>query len=166
MNAGGGKWEHNPQHRGGTPYSDRATANKYGGTARGDSLNSRQASARQQGARPSTGTANRAGGAGAGNRAAGGAGGRADASGLAAHQYGGSASRAPPRARRRGSGGGDRVGNRSVPKSSGSTVQHSAAAPAATAAQRPGQQLARRLQHGVHGGGMRGGGGRGGGGRR
>ncbi len=29
-------WQHNPQHRGGAPYSDRSTANKYGGTARGD----------------------------------------------------------------------------------------------------------------------------------
>ena len=30
---------------GGAPYSDRATANKYGGTARGDSMSNRQASA-------------------------------------------------------------------------------------------------------------------------
>jgi hypothetical protein len=44
----GNKWQHNPQHRGGTPYSDRATANKFGGNARGDSLSSRQSSARQQ----------------------------------------------------------------------------------------------------------------------
>ena len=33
-----GNWSHNPQHRGGAPYSDRATANRYGGTARGESL--------------------------------------------------------------------------------------------------------------------------------
>ena len=32
------RWQHNPQHRGGAPYSNQATANKYGGTARGDSL--------------------------------------------------------------------------------------------------------------------------------
>lgn len=44
----GNRWQHNPQHRGGTPYSDRATANKFGGNARGDSLSSRQTSARQQ----------------------------------------------------------------------------------------------------------------------
>ena len=44
----GNKWQHNSQHRGGAPYSDRATANKYGGTARGESLSNRQASARQQ----------------------------------------------------------------------------------------------------------------------
>jgi len=44
----GNKWQHNAAHRGGTPYSDRATANRYGGNARGDSLTSRQSSARQQ----------------------------------------------------------------------------------------------------------------------
>jgi Protein of unknown function (DUF3300) len=27
-------WQHNAQHRGGTPYGNRATANKYGGTVR------------------------------------------------------------------------------------------------------------------------------------
>jgi hypothetical protein len=41
------QWQHNPQHRGGAPYGDRATANKFGGTARGDSLSTRQANARQ-----------------------------------------------------------------------------------------------------------------------
>jgi Protein of unknown function (DUF3300) len=59
----GGTWQHNPQHRGGAPYSNRATATQYGGTTRGDSLARRQASARQQ---PSninrgTNTANRSG---------------------------------------------------------------------------------------------------------
>jgi hypothetical protein len=41
-------WRHNAAHRGGTPYRDRTTANRYGGTARGDSLTNRQSSARQQ----------------------------------------------------------------------------------------------------------------------
>jgi hypothetical protein len=41
-------WQHNPQHRGGTPYSNKATATQYGGTARGDSMSTRQANARQQ----------------------------------------------------------------------------------------------------------------------
>jgi hypothetical protein len=41
-------WQHNPQHRGGAPYRDRATADRFGGTARGDSLTNRQAGARQQ----------------------------------------------------------------------------------------------------------------------
>ena len=44
---GGNNWQHNPQHRGGAPYSNGATARKYGGTARGDSMTTRQAKARQ-----------------------------------------------------------------------------------------------------------------------
>ena len=46
--SGRGNWQHRPEHRGGAPYRDRATANKYGGAARGDSLSQRQAGARQQ----------------------------------------------------------------------------------------------------------------------
>jgi Protein of unknown function (DUF3300) len=48
------KWGHNPKHRGGTPYSNKQTANKYGGTARGE--------ARQPAA--GAGTRSAAGGAG------------------------------------------------------------------------------------------------------
>lgn len=69
---GGNTWQHNPQHRGGAPYSNRATANRYGGNARGDSMAARQASARQsqastrsgggRGAQPSSMSANRGGG--------------------------------------------------------------------------------------------------------
>jgi hypothetical protein len=36
VNRYGGSWNHNPAHRGGAPYADRTTANRYGGTARGD----------------------------------------------------------------------------------------------------------------------------------
>jgi len=43
-----GRWQHNPQHRGGAPYRDRGTANRFGGTTRGDSLANRQSNARQQ----------------------------------------------------------------------------------------------------------------------
>ncbi len=43
----GNNWQHNPQHRGGAPYDNRATAKQEGGTARGDSMATRQASARQ-----------------------------------------------------------------------------------------------------------------------
>jgi hypothetical protein len=84
--AGGGgardRWQHNPQHRGGAPYRDRATADRFGGTTRGDSLANRQAGARQQVGRQGGnlasnragggGTSNRAGGAGLGNGASGG----------------------------------------------------------------------------------------------
>lgn len=66
----GNKWQHNPQHRGGAPYSNRSTANKYGGTARGDSLSSRQSSARQQVSRQGGNLPS------ASNRSSGGAGGR------------------------------------------------------------------------------------------
>jgi hypothetical protein len=63
-------WQHNPQHRGGAPYSDRATANRFGGTARGDSLASRQANARQQVSRQGGNLrSNAVGTSGAGNRA-------------------------------------------------------------------------------------------------
>ena len=80
VNSGNSNWQHNPQHRGGAPYSDRSTANKYGGTARGDSMQSRQNNARQNQARqqPSAGnrggtnagnmSSNRGSGASAGNR--------------------------------------------------------------------------------------------------
>jgi hypothetical protein len=98
-NRGNGNWQHNPQHRGGAPYGDRATANKFGGTTRGDSLNSRQTQARQQGG---AGTGNRAGGAGVSDRAAGG-GGLSDRSG-----GGGAGDR--PSAGSRDVGGGDRGG--------------------------------------------------------
>src|SRR5262249_41817105 len=68
------KFQHNPQQRGGAPYSDRSTANKYGGTARGDSLSQRQAGARQQASRQggNVGSSRAAGGgAGVSSRAAG-----------------------------------------------------------------------------------------------
>jgi hypothetical protein len=83
-NLGGGNWSHNPQHRGGAPYRDRATADRFGGTTRGDSLANRQAGARQQlgrqggnlaSNRPGGGRASgTGGGAGVSNRAGGGVG--------------------------------------------------------------------------------------------
>jgi hypothetical protein len=51
INRGNRNWSHNVAHRGGAPYADTTTANRYGGTARGDSLSSRQARAQQQLAR-------------------------------------------------------------------------------------------------------------------
>jgi uncharacterized protein DUF3300 len=77
------QWQHNPEHRGGAPYRDRATADRFGGTTRGDSLSNRQASARQQVGRQGgnlsstrgggAGVSNRAGDGGLGNRSGGGA---------------------------------------------------------------------------------------------
>ncbi len=137
-NSGTSGWQHNPQHRGGAPYGDRATAKQYGGTSRGDSLANRQENARrnqgersvrqQAGAnvrinnRPQGGVGNR-GSVGnmqqASNRE-GGVGGRQptvsnrtagtrDASNLGAGVSDRSAQR----------GGGDRVGDRSVPSGGG-----------------------------------------------
>jgi hypothetical protein len=48
IGSGNSNWQHRPEHRGGTPYSDRATADRFGGNARGDSLSNRQSGARQQ----------------------------------------------------------------------------------------------------------------------
>jgi hypothetical protein len=106
--AGGGvagdRWQHNPQHRGGAPYRDRSTADRFGGTTRGDSLANRQASARQQVGRqggnlPSnragSGMSNRGGGGGVTNRAGGGSVGN------------------------RSGGGADRIGSRDVSRSGG-----------------------------------------------
>jgi hypothetical protein len=77
-NRGNGNWTHNPQHRGGAPYRDRATADRFGGTTGRDSLSNRQASARQQVGRQAgnlssnrggdSTLANRGNGIGAGNR--------------------------------------------------------------------------------------------------
>jgi hypothetical protein len=104
---GGNTWQHNPQHRGGTPYSNQATASKYAGTARGDSMATRQANARQnqslQGARQQPSTMNRGG-------VGGGASSTRPASG-GANNVG----------TNRAGGGGDRVGNRQVPNTPSAT---------------------------------------------
>ena len=100
VGSGNGNWQHNPAHRGGAPYGDRATARQFGGNARGDSLGNRQASARQNNGSQRTGVANRAsGGINNPGRASGGGG-----------AVGGN----------RGSAGGDRVGNRQVSPGGGS----------------------------------------------
>jgi len=116
--SGSNNWQHNPQHRGGAPYSNRATANKYGGTTRGDSMSNRQANARQnqgqRGGREQAGVSDRSSDrnrqqAGGGDRGAGGrdSGGRSGGGGVS------------DRSSSRG-GGGDRVGDRSVSSGGGS----------------------------------------------
>jgi hypothetical protein len=71
--SGNSQWQHNSAQRGGAPYKDKATANKYGGGARGDSAGARSAQAQsRQGQRAAGGDR---GGASAGTRSAGGAGG-------------------------------------------------------------------------------------------
>jgi hypothetical protein len=104
----GNNWSHNAQHRGGTPYSNKATASKYGGSQRGASTrggspSTQQARAGQQGGAGSRGaspsTANRSTGGGA----------------SAGTMNRGSASATGSRA------GADTIGNRSIPKSSSSS---------------------------------------------
>jgi hypothetical protein len=148
---GGNTWQHNPQHRGGAPYANQNTANKYGGTTRGSSQAARQQSARQQQTRQQGGGANRggAGGAQAGTRPSQGqpgggqSGNRPGAGGAQAGtrpsqgqgQLGGGQGQAGNRGGAGGAqagttnrggaggagGGADRVGNRSVPPSTGSS---------------------------------------------
>jgi Protein of unknown function (DUF3300) len=119
VNGGNGNWQHNPAHRGGAPYGDRATARQYGGTARGDSLGNRQASARQNnGQRQNngiqrTGAADRS--AGGGNRT-----GAADRSAGGANNLGRGSGGAGAAGGNRGGAGADRVGNRQVPRAGSS----------------------------------------------
>jgi Protein of unknown function (DUF3300) len=107
---GNSNWQHNPSHRGGAPYSNRATATKYGGSARGDSLSNRQANARQNqgqlGGRQQAGTMDRGG---VGRQQPG-----------ASNRAGGGDARASNRGGNRGGGGGNSIGNRQVGSSGGS----------------------------------------------
>jgi hypothetical protein len=108
----GGKWQHDPQHRGAAPYADRATATKYGGTARGESPGSRQASARQQ----PGGVGDRSASPGVSDRSAGGA--RGDNAGPGSMDRGGGGAGPSSMDRGGGGGGADRVGNYNAPSSS------------------------------------------------
>jgi hypothetical protein len=148
---GNSNWSHNPQHRGGAPYRDRATADRFGGATRGESVANRQATARQQVGRQGGNLAsNRAEGAGVSNRAGGGIG------------DGG----------RTGGGGADRIGNRDVSRSGGGNREAFGGGSrgyngsSARASSNRGSSSMGSRGGGSFGGGGRGGGGRGGGGRR
>ncbi len=128
----GNKWQHNPQHRGAAPYSDRSTATKYGGTARGDSMSGRRENARQNpsqgGNRQQPGVSDRSspGGrqeqaalsdrSGSGNREQSGVSDRSAGGRDAGDRSGGTTDRSSDR----GGSSGDRVGNRSVSSGAGS----------------------------------------------
>jgi hypothetical protein len=147
--AGGGgagdRWQHNPQHRGGAPYGDRATADRFGGSARGDSLANRQASARQQVGRQGGNLSSARGGTGVSNRASTG--------------------------NRSGGAGGDRIGSRDVSRSGGGNRDAFGGGSRGSkgyngSSARSGSSRGASSM-GSRGGGMsRGGGSRGGGGRR
>jgi hypothetical protein len=131
----GNSWQHNPQHRGGTPYGNKATANKYGGTARGASVSDRQANARQQQSRQQGSGRHQASTRDRGTAGAGG--GRPQA---------GASNRA---------GGGDRVGNRQV--SSGSGGKNSSAFGGASSRSGSGARASSSRGGSSMGGGSRGG---------
>ncbi|MGB8770361.1 MAG: hypothetical protein WCC92_12140 [Candidatus Korobacteraceae bacterium] len=143
---GNSNWQHNPQHRGGAPYGDRKTASQYGGTTRGESMQNRQANARQNvGRQQQAGTfGNRTPSAGTrdmGNRGSGNVGGSR--------------------------GGGDRVGNQRVPNSpSGNNRSAFGGSGSSGSGARSSQSRVSSSMGGSRGGGSRGGGGRGGGGGR
>src|SRR4029079_275551 len=100
--AGGGKWQHNPQHRGNAPYGDRGTANKFGGQGARGQGGAGNRPGGGAGTRPGGGGAGIAGG-GAGNRpggggagiAGGGAGTRPGGGGAATRPGGGGAGTRP-----------------------------------------------------------------------
>jgi hypothetical protein len=146
----GNRWQHNPQHRGGAPYRDRATADRFGGTTRGDSLANRQAGARQQLQRQGGNVASNRGGAGFNNRAGGG--GFGDRGGA------GAGNRA---------GGGDRIGNRDLSRSGGGNRDAFGGGSRGyngSSARASGNRGASSMGSRGGGGGFGGGGGRGGGG--
>ncbi len=121
---GSGNWQHNSQHRGGAPYSNKSTANKYGGSARGEgraqggsrggtaSASSRSAGAGSRGGGAGASASTRSsGGASASGRSGGGGGafggGSGGYSGSSARS---SSSRGSSSMSSRGGGGGSRGG--------------------------------------------------------
>src|SRR5580704_10505863 len=155
--AGGNNWQHNAQHRGGTPYGNKATANKYGGTTRGASASDRQAGARQnisqQGNRPQAG-ARDAGTRGqqAGTRDAGSRG-----------QQPGASNRASSGGERGGGSGGDRVVNLSTSpgaSSKGDAMGNDSGRSSGSSARASSSRGSSSMSSRGGGGGSRGGGGR------
>ena len=190
----GGKWQHNAQHRGGAPYGDRNTANKYGGRARQQpagganrpggaaGLGGKAGFAGEAGNRPggggtgNIGADNRpGGGAGAGNRPGGGAG-LGGGAGAGNRPRGGASGGARPSTGMSSGfgGGGNSIGNRGVSSGSGFGSSSNAfggggfsGSSARSASSRGGHSMGGGgFSGGGRGGGGGGGRGSGGGGRR
>ena len=167
---GNSNWQHNPQHRGGAPYSDRSTANRFGGTTRGDSLSNRQANARQNQARQQPAGGDRGG---MGNRQSGGGDRGAGTRDTSNRGAGGDRGAGTRDTSNRGAGagnmnsnrggGGDRVGNRQVPNS-GSATNRSAFGGASSGMSGNGARASSSRGSSSMGGSSRSGGSRGGGG--
>lgn len=148
---GNNNWNHNPQHRGGAPYANQTTANKYGGSSRGAGVSNTAAG----------GAANRGGSAGVSNNAAGGAANRGGSAGVSNKAAGGAANKGGSAAR---PSGGDKVGNQSVPKNSPSKSGGSLSG--GSSGYNGNAARAQSSRGASSGGGRSGGGSRGGGGRR
>ena len=133
------RWQHNPQHRGGAPYGNRATAKQYGGAARGDNLGQRQAAARQN--------QGNFGGAGKGFTSGGLTNNRGQSAGASRGNWG---------------GGGDRIGNRQTSNGSMGSRNSSAFSGASNRSSARASSSRGASSMGSRGGGGRGGGGRGG----
>jgi len=134
-NVNNNNWQHNSAHRGGTPYPNASTANRYGGTTRGASTANRQANAQQQIARQGGGAGDRSGAGGSAGRQgasvsdrsapAGGGGARegASVSDRSAAAGGGAGRNAgdggPGGSGGKAGGGQDRIGSRDLSGSSG-----------------------------------------------
>jgi hypothetical protein len=174
---GNSNWQHNPQHRGGAPYSDRSTADRFGGTTRGDSLSNRQANARQNQARQQPAGGDRGGRdnrqqPGGGDRGAGtrdtsnrGAGADRGAGTRDTSNRGAGADRGAGAGNMNSNrgGGGDRVGNRQVPNSPSAT-NRSAFGGASSGTSGSGARASSSRGSSSMSGSSRGGGSRGGGG--
>jgi hypothetical protein len=152
----GNKWQHNPQNRGGAPYSNRATANKYGGMSRGDSLSSRQNNARQQvnrqGGNLSSSSRNRSS---SGYRSPSGSNRSSGSSSRYRSPSGSSSYRSPS--------GGSRIGSRDMSRSYGSSSSRNAMG---NGSRSSGYRGSSARSSSSRGSVSRGGGSRGGGGRR
>lgn len=153
---GQGSWKHNPQHRGGTPYSNKATADRFGGTTRGSSQAARQNSARQNVGRQQAAGKQFGGSGGRGGAGGGQAGGRPSQGQLGAGRGGAG-----------GAGSADRVGNRSVSQGGGARGSGAGGfGGSGRSSSGSGARASSSRGASSMGGGSRGGGGRGGGGGR
>ena len=169
--SGNGTWQHNAQQRGGVPYKDKATANKYGGGTRGASASNRQARTGSASRAPSAGTMDRGAGPGSANRGAGaGSMNRGASAGTMDRSAGaGATNRAAAGAGSPGSRGtsGSQVGSRNVPSSPRATSSSYGGSQSASRARSSSSRGSSSMSRGGSsmsrgGGGMsRGGGGRG-----
>jgi hypothetical protein len=147
-------WQHNPQHRGGAPYPNRQTSNKYGGASNRPGAANRPGGGTAN--RPGGGTAQRPGG-GTAQRPGGGTAQR-PSGGTANRPSGGASSR--PATRPASSGGSNHIGNRQVSKSPSSSNRSALSSSSGHMNRSSAQASHSRGSRSMGGGGQRGGGGR------